>query len=147
MQTKELTKESRKLPTIFNDFFKPWDEWFDNGIWFKTMNTPSVNIVEESDQYIVTLAVPGLKKNDFDIVVDDNNMLIISCEKEEEKEKEDKNFTRREYNYSSFSRSLSLPEEIKRDRIDATYEDGILKIRLPRNPEAKIHSQKRINVN
>lgn len=92
MQTKELTKESRKLPTLFNDFFKPWDEWFDNGIWFKTMNTPSVNIMEEPDQFIVTLAVPGLKKNDFDIVIDDNNMLIISCEKETEKEKRRQEF-------------------------------------------------------
>lgn len=67
--------------------------------------------------------------------------------RKQKRKKEDKNFTRREYNYSSFSRSLSLPEEIKRDKIDATYEDGILKIRLPRNPEARVHSQKRINVN
>ena len=65
METKELKKDHKNIPTLFNDFFKPWDEWFENGIWFKTMNTPSVNITEEKDRYLVSLAAPGLKKNDF----------------------------------------------------------------------------------
>jgi len=146
METKELTKEHKKIPTLFNDFFKPWDEWFDNGIWFKTMNTPSVNITEEKDHYLVSLAAPGLKKNDFKITINDKNMLTVSCEKEEESDEEDKNFTRHEYNYSSFSRSLSLPEEVKKDNIDARYEDGILHITLPRVERAKIHTQQTIPV-
>ena len=146
METKELTKEHKKIPTLFNDFFKPWDEWFDNGIWFKTMNTPSVNITEEKDRYLVSLAAPGLKKNDFKITINDKNMLTVSCEKEEESDEEDKNFTRHEYNYSSFSRSLSLPEEVKKDNIDARYEDGILHITLPRVERAKIHTQQTIPV-
>ena len=146
METKELKKDHKNIPTLFNDFFKPWDEWFDNGIWFKTMNTPSVNITEEKDHYLVSLAAPGLKKNDFKITINDKNMLTVSCEKEEESDEEDKNFTRHEYNYSSFSRSLSLPEEVKKDNIDARYEDGILHITLPRVERAKIHTQQTIPV-
>ena len=88
MDTQTVSKE-RRTPTIFNDLFKPWDEWFDNGIWFKTMNIPSVNIKEEKDHFIVSLAAPGLKRSDFKIKVDEN-LLTISSEKEhEEKEHEE----------------------------------------------------------
>ncbi len=146
METKELKKDHKNIPTLFNDFFKPWDEWFDNGIWFKTMNTPSVNITEEKDRYLVSLAAPGLKKNDFKITINDKNLLTVSCEKEEETDESGKSFTRHEYNYSSFSRSLSLPEEVKKDNIDARYEDGILHITLPRVESTKIHTQQTIPV-
>lgn len=62
-------------------------------------------------------------------------MLTISSEKEESKEEKDKQFTRKEYNYSSFSRSFTLPEEINREKIDARYENGVLQISLPRKEE------------
>jgi HSP20 family protein len=146
MATKALARLSERMPSVFDDFFKPWNEWFDNGgLLGRVMNIPAVNITEHKDQYQVSLAAPGLKKDDFNIDVE-GNMLTISCEKEESKEEKDKSFTRKEYNYSSFSRSFTLPEEINKEKIEAKCEDGVLKILLPRKEEAKKPSAKHISV-
>jgi len=109
------------------------------------MNVPCVNITEQKDEYKVSLAAPGLKKDDFHIDVD-GNMLTISCEKEENKEEKDNKFTRKEYNYSSFSRSFTLPDEINKEKIDAKYEDGVLRISLPRKEGANKPTAKHIAV-
>jgi HSP20 family protein len=146
MGTLALSRASEKMPSVFDDFFKPWNEWFDNGnSWTRAMNVPAVNITESKDEYLVSLAVPGMKKADFTIDVD-GNMLTISSEQEESKEEKDKKFTRKEYNYSSFSRSFTLPEEINKEKIEAKYEEGVLKISLPRKEEAKKASAKHIAV-
>jgi HSP20 family protein len=146
MGTQALSKLSGRMPSVFDDFFKPWNEWFDNGgFWGRVLNIPAVNITEQKNQYEVTLAAPGLKKDEFNIDVD-GNMLTISCEKEESKEEKEKKFTRKEYNYSSFSRTFTLPEEINKEKIEAKYEDGVLKISLPRKEEAKKPSAKHIAV-
>jgi HSP20 family protein len=136
MSTQTLAKVNERMPSVFDDFFKPWNEWFDGGLLGRTLNVPAVNIVEHKDEYLVSLAVPGMKKDDFKIDVD-GNMLTISSEKEENKEEKEKKFTRKEYSYSSFSRSFTLPEEINKEKIDAKYEDGVLKIALPRKEEVK----------
>lgn len=146
MGTQELTKTGTRMPTFFDDFFKPWNEWFDNGgLWGRVLNMPAVNITEEKDEYLVSLAVPGMKKEDFKIDVD-GSMLTISSEKEESKEEKGKKFTRKEYNYSSFSRTFTLPEVINKEKIEAKYEDGVLKIGLPRKEEAKKPAAKHIAV-
>ncbi|MGZ5220894.1 MAG: Hsp20/alpha crystallin family protein [Chitinophagaceae bacterium] len=146
MGTQALAKLSERMPSVFDDFFKPWNEWFDNGGFLgRTMNVPAVNITEQKNEYRVTMAAPGLKKDDFKIDVD-GNMLTISSEKEENKEEKDKKFTRKEYSYSSFSRSFTLPEEINKEKIEARYEDGVLRISLPRNEEAKKTTAKQITV-
>ena len=146
MGTQALAKVAERMPSVFDDFFKPWNEWFDNGgLRGRAMNVPAVNITEQKDEYLVSLAAPGLKKEDFKIDVD-GNMLTISSEKEENKEEKDKRFTRKEYSYSSFSRSFTLPEEINKEKIEAKYEDGVLKISLPRKEEAKKLSAKHIAV-
>ena len=146
MGTQAIAKVTERMPTLFDDFFKPWNGWFDSDLWPKTMNMPSVNISEEKDHYMVSLAAPGLKKDDFKIDID-GNMLTISSEKEQNKEEKDKKYTRGEYSFSSFSRSFSLPEEINKEKITAKYEDGVLKISLPRNEESKKLSAKHIAVN
>jgi len=97
----------------------------------RNFSFPAVNISEHKDEYHVSLAVPGLKKEDFKIDVD-GNMMTISSEKEDSKEEKDKRFTRKEYSYASFSRSFNLPEEINKEKIEAKYEDGVLKLSLPR---------------
>jgi len=146
MSTQALTKMSEKAPTLFDDFFKPWNEWFDGGnLWGRTVRIPSVNITESKDEYNVSLAVPGMKKDDFKIDVD-GNMLTISSEKDESKEEKDKRYTRREYSYTSFSRSFTLPDEVNKEKIDARYDDGLLKISLPRKEEAKKPAAKQIAV-
>lgn len=124
-------------PSLFEDFFKPWNEWFDSGNFpTKMLTMPAVNVTEDPDHYTVSLAAPGLKKSDFHIDIE-GNMLSISSETEEKKEVKEEKYTRQEYSYSSFSRSFNLPEDVKQDAIDAVYEDGVLNIRLPRKEEAK----------
>ncbi|HVW99165.1 MAG TPA: Hsp20/alpha crystallin family protein, partial [Candidatus Babeliaceae bacterium] len=91
---------------------------------------------ESKDDYQLSLAVPGMKKDDFNIDVN-GSMITISSEKEESKEEKEKNYNRKEYNYSSFSRSFPLPDEVNKEKIDARYEDGVLKITLPKKEEAK----------
>jgi len=90
MATQALSRLSERMPTVFEDFFKPWNEWFDNGGLFgRTMNIPAVNITEQKNDYLVSLAVPGMKKEDFKIDID-GNMLTISSAKEETKEEKEK---------------------------------------------------------
>jgi HSP20 family protein len=136
MATRALTR-SLMTPSLFDDFFKPWNEWFDRPALFERMKTmPAVNVKEDTDSYTVSLAAPGLKKEDFKLDIE-GNMLTISCEKEEQEEEKNEKFTRKEYDYFSFSRSFTLPEDVKQDGIDAHYENGVLNIRLPRLEEAK----------
>ena len=137
MSHQGLTRFNERTPFLFDDFFKPWNDWFnDYGIWGKTLTVPAVNIVDDNERFNVSLAVPGMKKDDFTINLD-GNMLTISCEKEEKKEDKDEKFTRREYNYSSFKRSFTLPQEVDKEKIEARYEDGVLKLMLPKKEELK----------
>jgi HSP20 family protein len=137
MNTKTLAKRSERMPSFFDDFFgKPLLDLFDGGFPSNRINAPAVNITERKDDFLVSMAAPGLKKEDFNIDVE-SNMLTISSEKEEEKEEAEERFTRQEYSYSSFERSFTLPDEVDKDRIDAHYQDGVLKIVLPKKEEAK----------
>lgn len=146
METQALTKVAEKMPFVFEDLFKhPGMNGLMADYGGRVMNVPAVNIAEQKDEYLVSLAAPGLKKEDFNINVDDN-MLTISSKKEESKEEKNKKFTRNEYSYSSFSRSFTLPEEINKEKIDAKYVDGVLKISIPRKEEAKKLSAKHIAV-
>ena len=137
MNTKTLAKRSERMPSFFDDFFSnPLLDLFDNGFPSRRVNMPAVNITERKDDYLVSMAAPGLQKDDFNIEVE-GNMLTISSEKEEENEENDEKYTRQEYSYSSFSRSFTLPDEIDKDKIDANYKDGVLKLELPKKEEAK----------
>ena len=129
-------KRAETLPAIFEDFFKPWNEIMGFNGWGRSMNIPAVNIADTKDAYELSLAVPGLKKSDFQIDVE-GNMITISSEKEESKEEKESKYTRKEYSYSSFSRSFTLPETVNREKIDAVYEDGVLKVMLPKKEEVK----------
>ena len=128
------------LKSVFSDFFETplekyfGDNFFTGNAWMKQI--PSTNISETDNNYKVEIAAPGLKKDDFKVTVD-NGMLNISAEKEEKKEEKDKNYTRKEYSYNSFSRSFYLPDTVMSDKLDAHYEDGVLHIMLPKKVEAK----------
>jgi len=136
MSTNALAKLSERMPSVFDGFFKPWNEWFDGGLSGRIMNVPAVNITEQKDEFLVSLAAPGLKKSDFKIDVD-GNMITISSEKEEKKEEKEERYTRKEYSYSSFERCFTLPDEVNKEKIEARYEDGLLKLVLPKKEEAK----------
>jgi HSP20 family protein len=111
---------------LLSDFFEGEDLSLDR-LWNKEMSMPAVNISEGDKTYEIELAVPGMRKNDFKVKVE-NGVLTISAEREEEKKEKEKNYTRREYSYNSFKRSFTLPENVKEDDIKAHYEDGVLKL-------------------
>lgn len=132
-----LTKFTERTPFIFDEFFNPWNSFFDMDLFNgRVMTMPAVNITDNKDDFMVSLAVPGMKKEDFNIDVE-GSMITISCEKEEKKEEKEKKFTRKEYNYASFKRSFTLPVEVNKEKIEARYEDGILKLMLPKKEELK----------
>ena len=136
MSTKALTRSHESFPSIMEDFFKPWSPWLTKGGWEKEMSVPAVNITENKENYKLALAAPGLKKDDFKIDLE-GNMLTISSEKEESIESTESRYTRKEYSYSSFTRSFTLPEEVNQEKIDAVYTDGVLNLTLPKKEEAK----------
>ena len=96
---------------------------------------PSVNVIDGEKEVTLELAAPGLEKNDFHIDIDDDQ-LMISVEKEHETEEEGEKFMRREFSYRNFQRSFYLPDSIDSDKINAKYENGILKIHMPKRKEA-----------
>ncbi len=121
---------------MFSDLFE--NDFFSNKF---ASNLPPVNISENESEFKVEVAAPGLKKDDFKITTE-NGMINISAEREETKEEKEENFTRKEYNFNSFSRSFYLPEDIIEDNIKAKYEDGVLKLSLPKKEEIKKLSKK-----
>jgi len=147
MATRSLIKNGDLFPSVFNDFFKPWNNWFETnaGTFANVLTVPSLNIVENQNDFSISLAVPGMKKDDFKIDVE-GTLLTISAETEERKQEKDGHFTRKEYNYSSFSRSFTLPEGVNKDKIDAAYTDGVLRLTLPKTEEAKKYVARHIAV-
>ncbi len=115
---------NRDLPSVFNSNFNTG------------MTLPKVNIKETAEAFMVEVAVPGLKKSDFQIDLD-NQVLSISTETKEENEHKEENYTRREFGYSSFKRTFNLPESVNDEKINANYKEGILSILLPKKEEAK----------
>jgi HSP20 family protein len=117
-----------------NDFF----DWSNRNFSVTNTTLPAVNIKEDNDKFQVEVAAPGLKKEDFKIEVN-HNMLSISSEKREEKTEgqEGGSYTRREFSYQSFVRSFSLPESVDADKIEASYNDGVLVLNIPKKEEAK----------
>ena len=97
---------------------------------------PAVDIVENDDEYIAQVELPGVNKDDVKITME-NNILTLRGEKSQEKKEKSANYHRVERFYGSFRRSFELPGGVKNDKIDAEYKDGILTIRMPKEEEAK----------
>jgi HSP20 family protein len=135
--------------SVFSDFFSDVDRFFENDMWGMPSrmgqqmmaNVPATNIRENDKDYSIEVAAPGMRKEDFNIDVNEG-MLTISSEREEEKNDEQENYTRREYNYSSFSRSFRLPESVKEDDIKASYKDGVLHVSVPKGKDKEKPTRK-----
>ena len=120
---------------LFNDFFG----------WNRELTLPSVNIAESNNGYLIEVAAPGLSKEDFKIDVEDH-VLTISSKKEEKKEDKGDSYIRREFNYSTFSRSFTLPEWVNEDKISASEKNGVLSIEIPRKDESKSRAPRSIRI-
>lgn len=136
-----LVKNKRSsLPSLVDNFFNSDNHLLPNLFDFGggllnfdggALAVPDANIVENSKDFKIELAAPGLERDDFKVEVE-NGVLTVSAEKEEENKEENENYKRREFAYNSFCRSFTLPENSLPDKLDAKYENGVLKLTLPK---------------
>ena len=136
------------LPSLLEDFFNR--DWADSTLANRNYSAtlPAVNVMETNEDYLIDVAAPGMKRDEFKVELD-NNVLTISSQREEKhvEQDESKNYTRREFNYQSFQRSFTLPEnKVEGEKISARYVDGILHIIVPKKEEAKLKPIKQITI-
>ena len=138
-----------QLPVLFDDIINR--DTFNWGLSnFSNTNTsiPAVNIKETADSYSVEVAAPGMLKKDFKVELE-GNLLTISSERNEEKEETgDERYVRREFSYQAFQRSFTLHKEVVDvEKIQARYEDGVLRLLIPKKEEAKQKAPRLIQIN
>jgi HSP20 family protein len=131
------------------------DDFFDNRAWVRDMlperfwngkrAEPALNIKETDDNFEIELAAPGFGKKDFEVTIEDG-CLNIKAEKSTSDEETEENYTRREFSYNAFERSLQLPESVKQEAIKAKYNDGILSFNLAKKEEAKKLPPKKVQI-
>lgn len=141
-----MLRNKRFLPSFDDDVFgKDFMRDFFN--WEDNPSVPDVNVKESKDHYTIEVAAPGMDKKDFDVNVQ-NNMLVISSEKEAKNEEggDEENYVRREFSYTSFQRSFSIPETVDAENIKAKYENGVLYVELPKKKEAVEKASKQIKI-
>jgi HSP20 family protein len=135
---KRTNPEFPSIPSILDNLWsRDWMDW--SNLNFSNTNTtlPAVNVLENDNEYVIELAAPGMKKEDFKINLDEN-VLTISSEWKEQKEEKKGQYSRREFSYQSFQRSFTLPEyRVEREKVAAKYNDGILTIVIPKREEAR----------
>lgn len=126
------------IPSMFEDMFnRELLNWGNSNYSSTSTTVPSVNIKETGDAYEVEVAAPGMEKNDFKVTLD-GNLLTISSSKEDQREEKNDNYTRREFSYQSFQRSFQLPKDaVDQDNINARYDNGLLRLTIPKKEEAK----------
>jgi len=130
------------IPSVFNDLF-------DADFMPKANATaPAINVKENDKMYIVEVAAPGMKKEDFNVHINDEGNLIIKMECKQEKKDEDKNtrYLRREFSYGKYEQTLILPDDVNKDQIAAKVEHGVLTVDLPKIVEEKVKVSRQINV-
>lgn len=128
-----LVKRHRVLfPSLMDEIFKP--DWF-GGLESHNGYSPAVNIRENEKDFVLELIVPGRKKDDFNVEIDEN-VLTVSVEHSSESTSTEENYTRKEFVMTAFKRAFSLPETVDEEKINATYEDGVLRFSLPKKEEA-----------
>ena len=140
-----LIKQRGSFPSmrsLLEDFWNN-DKLVEDRFWNTRINLPAVNIIEKDDKFLIEMAAPGLRKEDFKINIE-NGILQIDSESQREVEEEKDNYTRKEFNYSSFSRSFTLPENASEENIAASYENGVLKLKLQKLKSETSHKKKQI---
>ena len=128
------------LPRVANDF---WSDFFPMSTQENLRSLPATNIKENEKEYLLDIAIPGMKKEDINVEIEDGR-LCISAESEKSVEENEEEYTRKEFSYSSFKRAFSLPENAV-DKVTAKYQDGVLHISLPKR-KMETSKPKRIKV-
>jgi len=138
---------SSMTPSIWDNFFNRdlfnWDNNFAN----TGSSIPAVNIKETPESFLVEMAAPGMEKKDFKIELDGSALTISSEKQNESEDREGDNYSRKEFSYHSFYRTFHLPKEVvNADKIQAKYENGLLRLDIPKRDEAKQKPSRLIDV-
>lgn len=136
--------------TFLDDLPERMRQMFEGTLAFEPLTEsigwlPSMEIVEKDDSLLVTAELPGVKKDDVDITLEDGVLTIRGEKKEEKKEEKDEKegkYHMWERKYGSFQRSFTLPHEVEVDKIDAKFDNGILTVTLPKTAKAKVQGRK-----
>ena len=137
-----MMRSNNWIPAVFNDLF-------DTDYLPKVNATaPAINVKESDKAYTVELAAPGMKKEDFNVHINDDGNLVIKMEQKQEHKEEDKNtrYLRREFSYSKFEQTLILPDDVKKEDISAKVEHGVLTVELPKMVEEKVKVSRQIEI-
>lgn len=137
-----MMRSNNWIPAVFNDLFNT--EFLPK----VSATAPAINVKESDKAYTVELAAPGMKKEDFNVHINDEGNLIIKMESKQEHKEEDKNtrYLRREFSYSKYEQTLILPDDVKKDDIKAHVENGVLTVELPRVVEEKVKLSRQIEI-
>ncbi len=137
-----MMRTNNWIPAVLNDLF--------NADYLPKVNAtaPAINVKESDKAYIVELAAPGMKKEDFNVHINDEGNLVVKMESKNEKKEEDKTtrYLRREFSYSKFEQTLILPDDVKKDAISAKVEHGVLTVELPKLVEEKVKVSRQIEI-
>ena len=137
-----MMRSNNWVPSVFNDLF-------DVDLMPKANFTaPAINVKESDKAYTVELAAPGMKKEDFNVHINDEGNLMIKMESKNEKKDEDKTtrYLRREFSYTKFEQTLILPDDVKREEITAKVDNGVLTVELPKVVEEKVKVSRQIDI-
>lgn len=144
-QTMNLIRFNQHPASFLSELMEDLDKNFFTRQMENRGMMPSVNIRETEESFMLDMAAPGLKKEDFKINLD-NNVLTISSELKTESEEKNERFVRKEFYFNAFDRSFTLPKTVDLEKIKADYKDGILSIALPKREEAKVAINREISI-
>jgi HSP20 family protein len=137
-----MMRSNNWIPTVFNDLF------YNDYMPKVNCTAPAINVKESDKAYTVELAAPGMKKEDFNVHINDEGNLVVKMEHKEEQKEEDKNarYLRREFSYSKYEQTLILPDDVKKEDISAKVENGVLTVELPKQVEEKVKLSRQIDI-
>ena len=137
-----MMRTNNWIPAVFNDLF--------NTDFMPKMSAtaPAINVKESATGYTVELAAPGMKKEDFNVHINDEGNLIIKMEQKQEQKEEDKSvrYLRREFSYTKYEQTLILPDDVDKEKISAKVENGVLTVELPKEVIEKVKVSRQINI-
>ena len=137
-----MMRTNNWIPAVFNDLF--------NTDFMPKMSAtaPAINVKESATGYTVELAAPGMKKEDFNVHINDEGNLVVKMERKQEHSEEDKTtrYLRREFSYSKFEQTLILPDDVQKEAISAKVEHGVLTVELPKMVEEKVKVSRQIEI-
>lgn len=137
-----------RLPWLSGDItsWMDTDDFFEDDFFTKKTSMPAMNVKDNDDHFEIELAVPGFSKEEIDVTVADD-ILSVSASKKEEDAEEKENYSRKEFSYKSFERTLQIPPTVnQKQEVSANYQDGILKLTLQKNKEIKAPQKRKIEI-